>query len=532
MEVKESSGVTRLPGHFAALWLIFAAAILLRCHQLGLEGFWVDEVFSITGARINLGTLLTHLNLDVHPPFFHVALKAWMALGFHGEAGLRLLSVSCGVVSLFFIYRFGELLYGRKAGITAAVILAFSAYHVRYSQELRDYEMLSLFSLMSFYFFEKASRNPAIRNYLGYFLSTCILVYTHTFGLLTILAENLFFMTAFVFFHRTWARPSLRAWAAVQFVLFVSVLPWLWTIAQQSAFLTNDQWLPAPKITSLVTVMKYYAGSWPLLLLAAALFAYAFYSKPKQAEAAPWEGDAGASIWPVRNHTMLAIWLLAGLLIPFIASFIRSPIFLARRMIFISIPFYLLLGWAFSVLPARKSRSAFVALYFILSFFSLHAFYQRPSTEQWREAAAFVDQRAEAADLLLFHNAFPQIGFDFYSRRPELERRGFPEPEDSEVITEYTHATGAPQRKISQVEAMKNGTGRIWKIIALEGNTSLAAEKIHLLEPILEGRKRVWLIHSFKKDPQDVIFKKISEKFRIVTKQQFRGIDIYLFERV
>jgi hypothetical protein len=276
--------------------------------------------------------------------------------------------------------------------------------------------------------------------------------------------------------------------------------------------------------------MQYYAGSWPLLLLEVALFAFAFYTKSKSEETA---GDGTPAFsWPVRNHTMLAIWLFVGLLVPFIASFIRSPIFIARRLIFISIPFYLLLSWAFSILPARKSRNAFVALYFIFSFFSLHAFYQRPSTDQWREAAAFVDPRAEATDLLLFHNAFPQIGFDYYSRRPELERRGFPEPEDSEVITGYTHASGAPQRKISQIEAMRNGTGRIWKIISLEGNTSLTAQKIHLLEPILEGRKRIWLIHSFNKDLQGLILEKINEKFRMVTKHQVHGIDIYLFERV
>lgn len=487
----------------------------------------MDEIFSVIVAHIPLAKLLTHLNIDVHPPVFCLLLKGWMALGFHGETGLRFLSVTVGVLTCFYIYRFGAMLYNRQAGLTAAVILAFSAYHVRYSQELRDYELLSFLSLLSFYFFEKITQNSNFKNYLKYFVCSTILLYTHTFGFLTIFAQNVFFAVSFIFFHRNWARPSLRAWLTVQFAILICVLPWILTMAYQSQFLKNDSWLAAPKITSLLTVCKYYAGSWPLLLLAAAILVASAYLNSKQNTAAPLLDSNCASSGLSQKHTLLIIWFLIGISIPFVASFIRSPVFLARRMIFTSIPFYLLVSWAFSILPSKKIKSVFVILFLIFSFFSLYDFYHRPFKEQWRAAAEFIDQKAQPQDLLLFHTAFPQLGFDFYSKRPELERRGFPEPENSEVI-EHGDAS---EIKINQVEAMTNGTGRIYQIISLEGDTSLTAKKINLLNTLLKNRKHVWLILSFSKDPQNVIFATMSKQFQVVAQKKFRGIDIYLFER-
>ncbi len=516
--------------HKIILFFTLVAGLLLRCYQLGAEGFWLDEIFSIVASKIKLTTLLTHLNIDVHPPFFHLAVKGWMAFGFHGETGIRLLSVLIGILACFFIYRFGTLLYSRQAGLAAAVILAFSAYHVRYSQELRDYELLSLLSLLSFYFFEKTSRNPVFRNYAGYFLSSCLLIYTHTFGFLTLFAQFVFYVISFTFLRKTWPRPSLPSWIATQVILLFSILPWLQTMAYQSQFLKNDQWLPPPKITSLVTVCKYYTGSWLLLALTTALIFYSCYLILKNKKTAA-QAESVSAAWPARIHLLLMIWIGAGILLPFIASFIRSPVFLARRMIFASIPIYLLAGWAFSVLPSKKIKSFFILLFFIFSFFSLSEFYQRPFKEQWREAAQFVDQKAEAQDLLLFHTAFPQIGFDFYSKRPEIERRGFPEPDNSEVIERETLLALGPEQKINQIEAMSNGTGRIYQIISLEGNTALVTEKINLLETLLIGRPRVWLILSFTKDPQKIILKKMSEKFQIALQQPFRNIEIYLFKR-
>jgi|GEM_PF-7042134 len=507
----------------AILFLALAAALILRCFRLGFENFWVDEVVTILLSKMDLTQLITRLNLDVHPPFFSIALKGWMALGFHGETGLRLLSVLFGTLSCFFIYCFGKLLYGRQAGIVAAVILAFSAYHVRYSQELRDYELLSFLSLLSFYFYEKASRNSIFRNYLAYFLTTCVLVYTHTFGFLTIFAQHVFFILSFLWFHKTWARPPLRSWLITQMILLIAVLPWIATILYQSHFLKNDQWLPAPKISSLITVLKYYAGSWPLLLTTAAMFGAALYFYAKRAPEAR-NDFSGLS----RNHTVLIIWIMVGIMLPFVASFIRSPIFLARRMIFASIPIYLLTGWAFSVLPSKKLKVLFALLFFIFSFFSLAEMYQRPTKEEWRKTAAYIDQKAVPGDLLLFHSAFPQLGFDFYSRRPELERKGFPEPENSIVMNPIP---GKDLKQINQIEAMSNGTARIYQIFSLEGNVKFAEEKIQELDAIVAGRKTVWLIESFKRDTTDSIIKKMNEKFRIAEHKSFLKINIYRWER-
>ena len=61
-----------------ALLALFWCAFLLRVLHLDRESLWVDEAFTVANARLPLDLIWT-AQVDVHPPLYYAALKAWLA---------------------------------------------------------------------------------------------------------------------------------------------------------------------------------------------------------------------------------------------------------------------------------------------------------------------------------------------------------------------------------------------------------------------------------------------------------------------
>ena len=112
------------------LWVllggILAIAAGLRIWQIAALGYNSDEaVYSGQAATI------AHVNgLDAFFPAFRahpVLIQTLLSIGYRlggGEVFGRVASALVGVATVFAVYRLGDLLYGRRAGLTAALLLA------------------------------------------------------------------------------------------------------------------------------------------------------------------------------------------------------------------------------------------------------------------------------------------------------------------------------------------------------------------------------------------------------------------------
>ncbi|TFG88513.1 MAG: hypothetical protein E4H17_02235, partial [Gemmatimonadales bacterium] len=125
-----------------AVLCILAAGIAIRFLLLGQQGFWHDEIHSVTSARGEAGTRLTDTIFNVHGPLYLVLLRGWMHVFGHTEAQIRTLSALLGSVGLVLFYRMTRRLAGQTTGIIALAILACSPYYLWYSQEARNYALL------------------------------------------------------------------------------------------------------------------------------------------------------------------------------------------------------------------------------------------------------------------------------------------------------------------------------------------------------------------------------------------------------
>jgi uncharacterized membrane protein len=132
------------------------------------QSFWLDEAAQAMMSSSSVASIW-RLEGDFHPPLFHTLLHYWMKLS-TTEAYMRLMPLIFGVATIYLLYLFGKRFFNEKIALMASFFLAISPYHVIYSQELRSYSLLVLFSLLSCYvFMAKRWKTYAVINILVFF---------------------------------------------------------------------------------------------------------------------------------------------------------------------------------------------------------------------------------------------------------------------------------------------------------------------------------------------------------------------------
>jgi mannosyltransferase len=171
------------------LLAILILAAFLRFYHLDTESLWGDEGASLRFAHME-GALeiVEGSRTDSNYPTYYLLLHYWVALFGDSDFSFRTPSALSGLFAVFAMYKVGYLLFGRGPALIASLILALSPIHIQYSQEARVYSLMVLSALLSFYFFVKILREQSFSSQTGYVLSTCLLLYSHIYGLLILLA--------------------------------------------------------------------------------------------------------------------------------------------------------------------------------------------------------------------------------------------------------------------------------------------------------------------------------------------------------
>lgn len=121
-----------------AFLLVLAVGIVLRCWQLNALGFNSDEaVYAGQAASIaGQDAYLPYFPIfRAHPLLFQALLSLPYRFGVADVVG-RILAAAFGVATLVIVYHLGKLLYGRRAGIVAMLLLAVMPYHVTVSRQV------------------------------------------------------------------------------------------------------------------------------------------------------------------------------------------------------------------------------------------------------------------------------------------------------------------------------------------------------------------------------------------------------------
>lgn len=248
---------SRLDRTTLALTSVMLAALVMRLWGIGAQSLWHDEVLTTLSATAPFPEVIDSVERNENkPPLYFIVMNLWVRAAGLSETALRLPSALFGVAAVAVIYLVGRDLFGdRRVGLIAALLLAFSRYHIAYSQEARTYSLMFLLMLLAMWFAVRMIRGKMIGDQIGYVISAALAMYAHPFAAFALLALNLFYVACYVIGPKP--ATDLRRWLILQFAFSLLFWPWLaktWLVVQ-----TGLPWIV--ESTSFPIAMLSYAGS-------------------------------------------------------------------------------------------------------------------------------------------------------------------------------------------------------------------------------------------------------------------------------
>lgn len=166
------------------LILIIIFGFLLRIWFLDKpEGFWYDEYLSWQiSSQPDLWLFFQNMVRNCHTPLYYLYLKLWMFLFNDTDTILRYSSVIPSTLSIAVMYFVGRTMKNNKLGYLCAITTTISSFLIYFSQELRPYSLLFLFTSLSLLYTIKVLKNINKKDLILFFIFNVLIVLTHTLG--------------------------------------------------------------------------------------------------------------------------------------------------------------------------------------------------------------------------------------------------------------------------------------------------------------------------------------------------------------
>ena len=407
----------RPPPALLAIVSILAVAAAVRILGIGHDSLWGDEALSVLIAKKPLAEVIPRvIDWEQIPPVHHVILHFWIKVFGDSETSVRVPSLLAGVAAVCVAYVLVGQLAGRRVALIAALLLAVSPIHIVYSQECRAYALGVLLGLWSCDAFVRLLRRPGASREGEYVVVSTLLLYTHVYGLFTLLAQQLLYVWQWARARRRSAdgtegptAPPLRPWRFVLVNLAIGALyaPFVPVIVRWTRAIHTNFWVQHNSWDDITNAYWTYAGS------SAAFFPMV-----------PLVVLGIRALYRTRRRTALVLLLalmVAPVLVPVTVSVLHRPSFAPRYAIIASVAMLTFAAASLAAIrPAALRLSAVVLIALICLRGDAPAFYRAP----WREAGAFLNQHMRPGDTAVVNIRAGTRLYDYYVKRPDVRRLG------------------------------------------------------------------------------------------------------------
>jgi len=414
--VSSFSAVNRIAP--AAIVLLALALRLIRLRHFGLGN---DEIAEVFWSALPLREMLHYVMKDgVHPPldyFMQFVLDRMTST----EWIWRVPRVLAGTATVALMMPLTRRWFDERAGWIAALLLAVSPIHIRFSQEVRPYAFGLFWMVLAIVLLQKAMRrdgetatddllasSPSRLLAASWFLSVYLAAMTLYFaGMIAALVS-----IAMILFSMPQLRRKLPLIILGWVVLYAPWLPVILGAARATPPNPRDQltwsWF-AYRLQTLGTgdwqVEPISFGSWILWLFALIGLVFAIGN---------------------RRTKPAAIWLVVGLALEITALQLRPHYPAIRHLLPAWMGVFPLVGYAGS-----RARRLAVALLAVLFFDAqtLRAYYNHGRPE-WNRVVDFVVERVKPGERVILSNNWTDLNFGWYwhqqPRAVEIEKASGP----------------------------------------------------------------------------------------------------------
>ncbi|MBI4557325.1 MAG: glycosyltransferase family 39 protein [Candidatus Hydrogenedentes bacterium] len=231
---------------YIGLILVIAGAVLVRLYGIDNESIWYDETYSLSYlTKPSLIECLQQVRRDEPSmPLYFILEYLWARCFGHSVTTMRLLSVLFSVLTVPLIYGIGRDLYGRRAGLIAALFVAGAPLHLRYGLEIRMYALSWLLALCSVYTLLRVAsdRRPALLWWVAHGLVSLALIWTHPFNALLLVAEG---VVLTIFFLRRGRTRDWFIWMFLHATVAQTIIPWI-LLRDNSRMSMITSWIRVP----------------------------------------------------------------------------------------------------------------------------------------------------------------------------------------------------------------------------------------------------------------------------------------------
>jgi uncharacterized membrane protein len=397
-------------------WLMFLAltllALVIRLAWLGRKSLWLDEVYSLNRASLNVAQIVETRG-DPHPPLFYVGLHYWLALG-RSEFALRLPSAVWGAVSVGLLYLLGQRWASMWVGILAALLLAIAPLHVWFSQEARMYSATCALGLLAVWALSEAVKTGRWVAWLGWVVATTLGLYTHYLTLIFLLIEIIVFWLVCYWAEVLRHRVLPGALALASALLLYG--PWLQRLAGElDPFVGGGIWYFGSISAWLATLGVHVANRQLVTILAViCLIGIAALNL------LGWKVVSRLKRRSFSVDTSVVIVMVLFYLAALVASVWPRGYGIRRQMLIFFPYFLLVVAWGVAGLQRRNRWAGGLVAITVPFLVANLAFTEQ---QDWRSLAGFMAEQARPQDVILFSAPYYAECLDYYYHG-SVERAG------------------------------------------------------------------------------------------------------------
>jgi 4-amino-4-deoxy-L-arabinose transferase-like glycosyltransferase len=202
----------------------------LRIYHLGYSSFWIDEGYTInaslsilekgiplldSGKFYNQGLLYNYLTAGSIKVFGFDPFSPWST---------RVPSLIFGLLSILAVFFLVKELFNKNIAFLPSFILAFSSWHIAWSQQARGYTSLQFFIILSLYFLWKWLKDSKSSNFIFFTLSFVCAYLSHNLAFIFIPSFLIIFISYLILHPQFFSFKKIFSFPIIISILIVGII--------------------------------------------------------------------------------------------------------------------------------------------------------------------------------------------------------------------------------------------------------------------------------------------------------------------
>ncbi len=468
---------------FIPISLILLLAAGLYFYQLGTEGFWIDELTSMTDIQSGRGLPPNNLIR----PLYYILLSIWAQFS-NDDAWLRGLSVLFALGSVFLVYQIGRRLAGESEGLICALLLALSPLFINHAQEVRMYTMSTCLglggtlALIQVLMTEKP-QHPSFVSMSWWASMRLLVILTVPLNATLLIAD---IMLVWLRFHdQRRVLLNFGKWLMLIGILWSPCIFSVFQAASPSSSYANAGHVAgrqAPNLINVVRTLKFYTV-WPFSPGSNAIAA-GFY----KAFTGLLAGLLGATLIKKHRSPKLfwaATWAFVPLIQIFIFSYISISLWVNRYLLFVCPYVFILLAAGFMRLWRQwRVMAIVVALVYALAISGgLVRYYTVLDRPNYKSVIQIINDQEKSDDIIVWSMYYQKALAHYYRGSAPIYWRPFAEKANKSELEDWL--TSLPPIK-----------SRFWLACQISDGSS------QILKTVVETKFHIDRYQTFAKTPE------------------------------